>query len=147
LDAKNDVDDSLHFAEPLRVQIEGHLDVFVVGSGPDTSPLRLPESECRYNCPPELTHQRASYAVVFVDRRGTPPAHITHRLAQRLPRRHRPRCRGSAPCSQFSWLDWPISPFGWPTAAATHLGGSVLARDGDHNRSRAHVEGSLLTFF
>ena len=29
LHAKNDVHDSLHFAEPLRVQIEGHLDVFV----------------------------------------------------------------------------------------------------------------------
>jgi hypothetical protein len=32
LHAKNDVHDSLHFAEPLRVQIEGHFDVFVVGS-------------------------------------------------------------------------------------------------------------------
>jgi hypothetical protein len=33
LHAKNDVHNSLHFAEPLRVQIEGHLDVFVIGSG------------------------------------------------------------------------------------------------------------------
>jgi hypothetical protein len=32
LHAKNDVHDSLHFAEPLRVPIEGHFDVFVVGS-------------------------------------------------------------------------------------------------------------------
>jgi hypothetical protein len=33
LHAKNDVHDALHFTEPLRVQIAGHLDVFVVGSG------------------------------------------------------------------------------------------------------------------
>ena len=33
LHAKNDVHDALHFTEPLRVQIVGHLDVFVVGSG------------------------------------------------------------------------------------------------------------------
>ena len=33
LHTKNDVHDALHFTEPLRVQIVGHLDVFVVGSG------------------------------------------------------------------------------------------------------------------
>ena len=31
--AKNDVHDALHFTEPLRVQVIGHLDVFVVRPG------------------------------------------------------------------------------------------------------------------
>ena len=31
--AKNNVHDALHFTEPLRVQIVGHLDVFVVRPG------------------------------------------------------------------------------------------------------------------
>jgi hypothetical protein len=45
LHAKNDVHDSLHFAEPLRVQIEGHLDVFVVGSGD----LECKACECEFD--------------------------------------------------------------------------------------------------
>jgi hypothetical protein len=31
--AKNDVHDALHFTEPLRVEVEAHLDVFVVCPG------------------------------------------------------------------------------------------------------------------
>jgi hypothetical protein len=31
--AKNDVHDALHFTEPLRVKVVGHLDVFVVRPG------------------------------------------------------------------------------------------------------------------
>jgi hypothetical protein len=33
LHAKNDVHDALHFIEPLRIQVVGHLDVFVVRPG------------------------------------------------------------------------------------------------------------------
>jgi hypothetical protein len=59
LHAKNNVHDALHFTEPLRVQLVGHLDIFVVRPGN----LECEACGCELN---EPQAEVASVAVVIV---------------------------------------------------------------------------------
>ena len=59
LHAKNDVHDALHFTEPLRVKVVGHLDVFVVRPGY----LEGEAFGCELN---ELQAEVASVGIVIV---------------------------------------------------------------------------------
>jgi len=51
LHAKNNMHDALHFTEPLRVQVVGHLDVFVVRPG-DLEGEACTSSAARSTCRP-----------------------------------------------------------------------------------------------